>query len=70
MMYGKANGYGLLIGLIRSLRKKVSIYFRDTPSIIAAFGLVTIEFIKEAMCSTSDLTRKRFFPSQALSYFK
>ena len=70
MMYGKANGYGLLIGLIRSLRKMVSIYFRDTPSIIAAFGLVTIEFIKEAMCSTSDLTRKRFFPPHALSYFK
>ena len=58
MVYGKANGYGFLIGLIRSLRKVLSIYFRDTPSIIAAFGLVTIEFVKEAMCSTSDLRYK------------
>lgn len=70
MLYGKANGYGLLMGLIRSLRKKVSIYFRDTPSIIAAFGLVTIEFTKEAMCSTSALTRKRFFLSHEIWYFK
>lgn len=69
-MCGKANGYGLLIGLSRSLRKMVLMYSRDTPSIIAASGLVTIEFIKEAMCSTSDLTRKRCFLSHEIWYFK
>jgi hypothetical protein len=58
------------MGLSRSLRKMVLMYSRDTPSIIAAFGLVTMEFLKEAIFSTSDLTRKRFFPPHELLYFK